>query len=49
MDDEQADVGPSGPTIDELIILIELQRGLLSSVATGGPQIKAVDWIYLDL
>lgn len=48
MDDEQADVGPQGRTIDELITLIELQQGLLSSVATGGPPIKTVDWIYKD-
>lgn len=48
MDDEQADVGPPGRTIEELITLIELQQELLSSVATGGPPIKTVDWIYKE-
>ena len=49
MDDEDLrEVGPSGETIEELITLIELQQGLLASVATGGPQIKTVEWVYKE-
>ncbi|MBI3748058.1 MAG: hypothetical protein HY262_04320 [Chloroflexi bacterium] len=47
MDDEHyLDVGPPGDTIDELITLLELQQGLLTAVATGGPQMKTVDPTY---
>jgi hypothetical protein len=45
-DEDYLEVGPSGDTIDELITLFELQQGLLTAVATGGPQIKSVDAIY---
>lgn len=47
-DDLFLDVGPEGNTLDELITLIELQQGLLASVATGGPQINTVDGIYKE-
>jgi hypothetical protein len=43
---DEDEVGPLGATIEELITLIELQQGLLSSVATGGPRIEAVERTY---
>jgi hypothetical protein len=44
VDDPEA--GPAGDTIEELIVLVELQHGLLTSVATGGPPINTVDRLY---
>ncbi len=47
MDDEDyLEQGPAGDSIDELIELLGLQQGLLTAVATDGPQIKTVDGIY---
>ncbi len=35
-----------GRTIDELIALIELQQGLLISIATGGPTFESVAPVF---
>jgi hypothetical protein len=45
-DDDYLDDGPAGDSIDELIQLLGLQQGLLTAVATGGPQMKTVDPLY---
>ena len=47
-DDDYLEVGPAGASLDELITLVELQQGLLTAVATGGPQMKTVDWVYKE-
>jgi hypothetical protein len=43
---DEDDIGPAGATIEEIVTLIELQQGLLSSVATGGPRIETVERTY---
>lgn len=47
-EDDYLEVGPAGTTLDELITLVALQQGLLTAVATGGPQMKTVDPIYKE-
>src|SRR6185503_20740922 len=45
-DEDFLEDGPAGDSIDELIELLGLQQGLLTAVATGGPQMKTVDGLY---